>query len=72
MIGQRLCGPDDGWLQAVLNSNGNMVVAALLILAGVGLILFQAWLVPFEIVSILLLLSLVGAVVLAGKRGTGK
>ena len=38
----------------------------------VGLILFRDWLVPFEIVSILLLVSLVGAVVLAGKRGTGK
>ena len=38
----------------------------------VGLILFQEWLVPFEIVSILLLVSLVGAVVLTGKRGTGK
>ena len=38
----------------------------------VGLILFRDWLVPFEIVSILLLISLVGAVVLAGKRGTGK
>jgi NADH-quinone oxidoreductase subunit J len=34
----------------------------------VGLVLFQDWLLPFEIVSILLLVSLVGAVVLAGKR----
>jgi NADH-quinone oxidoreductase subunit J len=34
----------------------------------VGLLLFQDWLLPFEIVSILLLASLVGAVVLAGKR----
>jgi NADH-quinone oxidoreductase subunit J len=34
----------------------------------VGLILFQDWLLPFEIVSILLLVALVGAVVLAGKR----
>lgn len=34
----------------------------------VGLILFGEWLVPFEIVSILLLVALVGAVVLAGKR----
>ncbi|WP_319548055.1 NADH-quinone oxidoreductase subunit J [Desulfogranum marinum] len=34
----------------------------------VGLILFREWLLPFEIVSILLLVSLVGAVVLAGKR----
>lgn len=38
----------------------------------VGLILFKDWLVPFEIVSILLLISLVGAVVLAGKKGTSK
>ncbi len=34
----------------------------------VGLVLFQDWLLPFEIVSILLLIALVGAVVLAGKR----
>lgn len=34
----------------------------------VGLILFSDWLLPFEIVSILLLVALVGAVVLAGKR----
>lgn len=34
----------------------------------VGLVLFQDWLLPFEIVSILLLVSLIGAVVLAGKR----
>lgn len=34
----------------------------------VGLILFKEWLVPFEIVSILLLIALVGAVVLAGKK----
>ena len=38
----------------------------------VGLILFQDWLLPFEIVSILLLVSLVGAVVLAGKRRFGQ
>jgi NADH-quinone oxidoreductase subunit J len=38
----------------------------------VGLLLFKDWLVPFEIVSILLLVSLVGAVVLAGKRGSIK
>jgi NADH-quinone oxidoreductase subunit J len=35
----------------------------------VGLVLFKEWLLPFEIVSILLLVALVGAVVLAGKRG---
>jgi NADH-quinone oxidoreductase subunit J len=35
----------------------------------VGIILFSDWLLPFEIVSILLLVALVGAVVLAGKRG---
>ena len=34
----------------------------------VGLVLFQDWLLPFEIVSLLLLVSLIGAVVLAGKR----
>ncbi len=34
----------------------------------VGVVLFREWLLPFEIVSILLLVSLVGAVVLAGKR----
>ncbi len=38
----------------------------------VGLVLFQDWLLPFEIVSILLLVALVGAVVLAGKRGVSK
>ncbi len=38
----------------------------------VGIILFQEWLLPFEIVSILLLVALVGAVVLAGKRGLNK
>ncbi len=38
----------------------------------VGLLLFKNWLLPFEIVSILLLVALVGAVVLAGKRGEGK
>ncbi len=35
----------------------------------VGLVLFRDWLLPFEIVSILLLVALVGAVVLAGRRG---
>ena len=35
----------------------------------VGQLLFTQWLLPFEIVSILLLVALVGAVVLAGKRG---
>ena len=35
---------------------------------GVGLVLFREWLLPFEIISILLLVALVGAVVLAGKR----
>lgn len=34
----------------------------------VGLLLFKDWLVPFEIVSILLIVSLIGAVILAGKR----
>jgi NADH-quinone oxidoreductase subunit J len=34
----------------------------------VGLVLFRDWLLPFEIVSILLLVALVGAVVLAGKK----
>lgn len=34
----------------------------------VGLLLFKDWLIPFEIVSILLLVSLVGALVLAGKK----
>ncbi len=34
----------------------------------VGVLLFKDWLLPFEIVSILLLVALVGAVVLAGKR----
>jgi len=34
----------------------------------VGLVLFKDWLLPFEIVSILLLVALIGAVVLAGKR----
>jgi NADH-quinone oxidoreductase subunit J len=38
----------------------------------VGLLLFKDWLVPFEIVSILLLVSLIGAVILAGKRGAIK
>ena len=35
----------------------------------VGQLLFTQWLLPFEIVSILLLVALVGAVVLADKRG---
>lgn len=35
----------------------------------VGQLLFTQWLLPFEIISILLLVALVGAVVLAGKRG---
>jgi len=39
---------------------------------GVGLLLFKDWLLPFEIVSILLLVALVGAVVLAGKRRISK
>ena len=34
----------------------------------VGKVLFTDWLLPFEIVSILLLVALMGAVVLAGKR----
>jgi NADH-quinone oxidoreductase subunit J len=34
----------------------------------VGLVLFREWLLPFEIISILLLVALIGAVVLAGKR----
>lgn len=34
----------------------------------VGVVLFREWLLPFEIVSILLLVALVGAVVIAGKR----
>ena len=38
----------------------------------VGLLLFRDWLIPFEIVSLLLLVSLVGAVILAGKRGATK
>ena len=38
----------------------------------VGQVLFSKWLLPFEIVSILLLVALVGAVVLAGKRGISK
>lgn len=35
----------------------------------VGQLLFREWLLPFEIISILLLVALVGAVVIAGKRG---
>lgn len=38
----------------------------------VGLVLFQDWLLPFEIVSLLLLVALIGAVVLAGKRRLAK
>ncbi len=34
----------------------------------VGLLLFNNWLVPFEIVSILLLVALMGALILAGKK----
>jgi NADH-quinone oxidoreductase subunit J len=37
-----------------------------------GLVLFRDWLLPFEIVSILLLVALVGAVLLAGKRRVSK
>lgn len=35
----------------------------------IGTLLFKEWVLPFEIISILLLVALVGAVVLAGKRG---
>ncbi len=35
---------------------------------GVGMTLFSNWLLPFEIVSLLLLVALIGAVMLAGKR----
>lgn len=38
----------------------------------VGLLLFNNWLVPFEIVSILLLVSLMGALVIAGKKEVSK
>jgi NADH-quinone oxidoreductase subunit J len=38
----------------------------------VGQVLFTDWLLPFEIVSILLLVALIGAVVLAGRKGVGK
>ncbi len=38
----------------------------------VGQVLFTNWLLPFELVSILLLVALVGAVALAGKRGEKK
>lgn len=38
----------------------------------VGMVLFRDWLLPFEIVSILLLVALVGAVLLAGKRRMSK
>lgn len=34
----------------------------------VGMVLYRDWLIPFEIVSLLLLVALVGAVVLAGIR----
>ena len=39
---------------------------------GVGLLLFRNWLLPFEIISILLLVALVGAVALGGKREVGE
>lgn len=38
----------------------------------VGQLLFKDWLVPFEIVSILLLVSLIGALILAGKKEVSK
>jgi NADH-quinone oxidoreductase subunit J len=38
----------------------------------VGMVLFRDWLLPFEIVSILLLVALIGAVLLAGKRRMSK
>lgn len=38
----------------------------------VGMILFKSWLLPFEIISVLLLVALIGAVVVAGKREVGK
>ncbi|MGI6657614.1 MAG: NADH-quinone oxidoreductase subunit J [Desulfobulbus sp.] len=38
----------------------------------VGLVLFNDWLVPFEMVSILLLVAMVGAVVIAGRREDDK
>jgi S-DNA-T family DNA segregation ATPase FtsK/SpoIIIE len=51
VIGQRLCGPDGGWLQAVLNANGNLVVAMALIAAGLGLILFHDWAGVFRLLD---------------------
>lgn len=36
----------------------------------IGLILYKDWLVPFELISILLLVALIGSVVLAKKRKT--
>ena len=38
----------------------------------VGVLLYQNWLAPFEFIAVLLLVPLVGAVVLAGKRGKTK
>jgi NADH-quinone oxidoreductase subunit J len=38
----------------------------------VGQVLFKEWLLPFELISILLLVALIGAVILAGKKGVGK
>jgi NADH-quinone oxidoreductase subunit J len=76
LVGVVLVSPVALFLGKIINSLPNL--AADLVgndfggVKPVGLVLYRDWLVPFEIVSILLLVSLVGAVVLAGKRGTGK
>jgi NADH-quinone oxidoreductase subunit J len=76
LVGVVLVSPVALFLGKIINSLPN--IAADLVgndfggVKPVGLVLYRDWLVPFEIVSILLLVSLVGAVVLAGKRGTGK
>lgn len=56
-------------VQTLPEQQGVVPVAGFGEVREVGKILFQHWLLPFEIVSILLLVALVGAVVLAGKRG---
>ena len=76
LVGIVLVSPVALFLGKIVNSLPNLAADLVGNVFGgvkpVGLVLYRDWLVPFEIVSILLLVSLVGAVVLAGKRGTGK
>jgi len=59
--GTRSLGFDAGMLAAIRDPDANAV-------AQVATPMFEQWLIPFEIISVLLLAAIVGAVVLAKKR----